>query len=136
MGAWIKKLKRKSSGETECKDHVGKILEMSKSNKIMKNALEKSERRIKDLEEQIDDSAEKMMDAYNNVGCVEGEKGSKIEEDLKKAEEKILQLEKEKNANKSGCDQKTELKIRRALEDAEKEVEYYKTVSVKLEKKL
>jgi len=133
--AWIKKLKRKSPGENDCKDHVEKIVEMSKSNKIIKNALEKSERRIKELEEQISDSAEKMMDAYDNVGLMDGEKSTQAKEDLKRAEEKIKQLEK-KNSIKSGCDPKTELMIRRALEEAEKKVEYFQSSSVTMEQKL
>ena len=58
-----------------------------------------------------------------------------MKDDLKRAEEKIKQLEK-KNSSKSGCDSKTELMIRRALEEAEKKVEYFQSSSVTLEQKL
>merc|ERR1712096_357140 len=107
---------RKGAGENECKDHIEKILEMTKVSKIDKNALQKGERRIKDLEEQINDSAEKVMDAYDTVGYDVDEKNKKLEKALKKAEERVKQLEKEKGVKKPGLDSKSELILRRALE--------------------
>lgn len=138
---WIKKLRKKSppGNCNECNHHELNIDKLEKNNKIMKSALENSERRIKDLEDQINDSAEKMMDAYNNIGCVEsgGEKNSKLEENLKKAEERVKQLEEEKDeARKSGLDPESGLIIKRTLEDTEKKVEYFQNGLSRLEKNL
>jgi len=131
--SWIKKLQRKGGGENECKDHIEKILEMTKANKIDKNALQKGERRIKDLEEQINDSAEKVMDAYDSVGYDVGEKNLTLEKALKKAEERVKQLEKEKEESKKpGLDSKSELILRRALEDTEKKVVHMESSSMNL----
>jgi len=138
---WIKKLRKKSppGNCNECNHHELNIDKMEKNNRIMKDALENSERRIKDLEDQINDSAEKMMDAYNNVGCVEsaGEKNPKLEENLKKAEERVKQLEEEKDeVRRSGLDPESGLILRRTLEDTEKKVEYFQNGLSKSEKKL
>ena len=124
---WIKKLRKKSppGNCNECNHHELNIDKLEKNNRIMKEALENSERRIKDLEDQINDSAEKMMDAYNNVGCVEsaGEKNPKLEENLKKAEERVKQLEEEKDeVRRSGLDPESGSILRRTLEDTEKKV--------------
>jgi len=138
---WIKKLRKKSppGNCNECNHHELNIDKLEKNNRIMKDALENSERRIKDLEDQINDSAEKMMDAYNNVGCVEsaGEKNPKLEENLKKAEERVKQLEEEKDeVRRSGLDPESGLILRRTLEDTEKKVEYFQNGLSKSEKKL
>merc|ERR1711936_1177773 len=89
--------------------------------------------------DQINDSAEKMMDAYNNIGCVEsgGEKNSKLEENLQKAEERVKQLEEEKDeARRSGLDPESGLIIKRTLEDTEKKVEFFQNSLSRLEKNL
>jgi len=106
--AWIKKLKRKSPGVSECETHIGKIDELTKTNKMMKGALEKSEDRIKELEEQVNDSAEKMMDVYNS-------------------EDSSDKITLDEVGDTSGCDEKTELAIRRALEESEKKINELKS---------
>jgi len=138
---WIKKLRKRSPPGScnECNHHELKIDKLEKSNKIMKNALENSERRIKDLEEQIDDSAEKMMDAYNNAGSVEvaGEKNLHLEDNLKKAEERIKELEQEKeDARNSGLDPDSVLHLRKTLKETEKKVEHFQSTCKRLEENL
>jgi len=101
--AWIKKLKRKSPGVSECETHIGKIDELTKTNKIMKGALEKSENRIRELEEQVNDSAEKMMDVYNS-------------------EDSSDKITLDEVGDAGGCDANTDLAIRKALEESEKKI--------------
>merc|ERR1712098_313826 len=79
------------------------------------------------------------MDAYNNAGSVEvaGEKNLHLEDNLKKAEEMIKELEQEKeDARNSGLDPESVLLLRQTLEEMEKKVEHFQSTCKRLEEKL
>merc|ERR1712098_900233 len=79
------------------------------------------------------------MDAYNNAGSVEvaGEKNLHLEDNLKKAEERIKELEQEKeDARNSGLDPESVLLLRQTLEEMEKKVEHFQSTCKTLEENM
>merc|ERR1712059_77215 len=122
---------KESPDSDNCKDHREKILEMARANKIVTNALSKAENRIKDLEEQIGDSTEKIMNSYNKVDS-ESKEVKSLEDALDKAEGKVRELEfKLKHSDKSG---ESPIVLQLALEEKDKIISSQENVIKTLEK--
>jgi hypothetical protein len=122
------KKRRDSVDGDNCKDHREKLIEMAKSSKIIKNALTKAEKKVKDLEDQLADSGERIMNSYNT-----DEKITKyLQDSLDKAEVRIKELELKNTVNGG----ESSLAMRMALDEKDKKIEMLENKSLEDKEKL